>query len=153
MEDNVQFQRILGIDYGTRRLGIAISDPLKITAQQMPTIKVQGLKQVLTELDQIIRSKNVAEIVVGLPLNLKGEKSASAQAVEKFVEQLKSQFKIPVHTWDERWTSITAQQTIRDLGKSPSRHKDKIDQISALLILQGYLDFLSVQAPKEMEPQ
>lgn len=146
-----EFQRILGIDYGTRRLGVAVSDPLKISAQSLPTIKVQGLKQVLFELDRIIRSKKVTEIVVGLPLNLKGEKSMSAQKVEKFVEQLRNQFKIPVHTWDERWTSITAQRTIHELGKSPSRHKDKIDQISALIILQAYLDFLSAQALKETE--
>lgn len=146
-----EFQRILGIDYGTRRLGVAISDPLKISAQSLPTIKVQGLKQVLAELDRIISSKNVIEIVVGLPLNLKGEKSSAAQKVEKFVEQLKNQFKIPIHTWDERWTSITAHRTIHEMGKSPSRHKDKIDQISALIILQSYLDFLSAQAPKETE--
>jgi len=148
-----EFQRILGIDYGTRRLGVAISDPLKISAQSLPTIKVQGLKQVLAELNLIISSKNVTEIVVGLPLNLKGEKSSSAQKVEKFVEQLKSQFKIPVHTWDERWTSIAAQQTIREMGKSPSRHKEKVDQISAFNTSQTYLDFLSAQAPKEMELQ
>ena len=119
-----EFQRIIGIDYGTRRLGVAISDPLKISAQSLPTIKVQGLKQVLAELDQIISSKNVTEIVVGLPLNLKGEKSSAAQKVEKFVEQLKSQFKIPVHTWDER-ENYTIKAKVRDINGAESDWTEK----------------------------
>lgn len=151
MGDNSQIGRILGIDYGIRRIGIAISDPLRITAQSLPTINSRGAQRVFAELETIIQHKNIAEIVVGLPLNLKGEKTMSTKKVEKFIEQLKNRFQIPVHSWDERWTSIAAQKTIREFGKSPSRHKEKIDQISALLILQSYLDFLSAKAAKETE--
>ncbi len=138
--------RILAIDYGARRIGIAVSDPLRITAQTLPTIEAKGLEKVLSELETIIVDKKVAEIVIGMPLNLKGEKSAAAQKVEKFVQHLKNRFNLPVHSWDERWTSIAAQRTIREFGKSPSRHKKKVDQISAIFILQSFLDHLNFKS-------
>ena len=135
--------RILAIDYGARRVGIAVSDPLRLTAQSLPTIQAKGVQKVLSELEAIIADKKIAEIVVGMPLNLKGEKSSAAQKVEKFVQHLTDRFSLPVHSWDERWTSIAAQRTIREFGKSPSRHKEKVDQISAMLILQSFLDHLN----------
>jgi putative Holliday junction resolvase len=135
--------RILAIDYGARRVGIAVSDPLRLTAQSLPTMEARGLQKVLSELEAIIADKNVAEIVVGMPLNLKGEKSAAAQKVENFMQHLQNRFKLPVHSWDERWTSIAAKRTIWEFGKSPSRHKEKVDQISAILILQSFLDHLN----------
>jgi len=145
--------RILGIDFGHRRIGIAISDPLRISAQALPTIQVKRMEQVWTKLETIIRDKNVVAIVVGMPLNLKGQKTRSAENVEKFIVTLQERFKLPVHSWDERWTSVAAQRTIHQLGKSPSRHKEKVDQISALLILQSYLDYLSIQVSREVEHQ
>jgi putative Holliday junction resolvase len=105
-------------------------------------------------LEAIINEKRVAEIVVGMPLNLKGEITAAAQKVEKFMQHLQNRFKLPVHSWDERWTSIAAQRTIWEFGKSPSRHKEKVDQISAMLILQSFLDHLNLknrQAKQELE--
>lgn len=135
--------RILAIDYGARRIGIAVSDPLRITAQTLPTIDAKGLEKVLYELETIIADKKVMEIVVGMPLNLKGQKSVAAQKVEKFVQYLKNRFDLPVHFWDERWTSIAAHRTIREFGKSPSRNKKKVDQISAIFILQSFLDHLN----------
>lgn len=146
--------RILAIDYGARRIGIAVSDPLRVTAQSLPTIEVKSLQQIISALEAIINEKKVAEIVVGMPLNLKGETTAAAQKVEEFIQQLQQRFKLPVHCWDERWTSVAAQRTIREFGKSPSRHKEKVDQISALLILQSFLDHLNLknqQAKQELE--
>ncbi len=96
-------------------------------------------------MEAIIRDKDVTEIVVGMPLNLKGEKGLSAQKADEFIQYLKNRFELPVHTWDERWSSLAAQRTILELGKSPSRHKDKVDQISALLILQSFLDYLNIK--------
>ncbi len=135
--------RILAIDYGARRIGIAVSDPMRVTAQSLPTIAAKGLQKILSELETIVDEKRVTEIVVGMPLNLKGEMTAAAQKVEKFIHHLQGRFKLPVHSWDERWTSIAAQRTIWEFGKSPSRHKDKVDQISAMLILQSFLDHLN----------
>ena len=137
--------RLLGLDYGRKRLGIAISDPLRITAQSLPTIIVNTWEQVLSEIITIVRELSVSQIVVGMPLHLKGVKGATAIEVEKFTAQLKLTAQIPVTTWDERWTSVVAKQTIVDMGKSPSRHKGKIDQIAAQLILQNYLDYLRSQ--------
>jgi len=137
--------RILAIDYGARRIGIAVSDPLRLTAQSLPTMEARGLQKVLAELETIITGKNVVEIVVGMPLNLKGEKSQAAQKVEIFIQHLQKRFNLPIHSWDERWTSIAAQRTIREFGKSPSRHKEKVDQISAMLILQSFLDHLNLE--------
>lgn len=137
--------RILGLDYGRKRLGIAISDPLKITAQSLPTIIVRSWKQVLDDINSIVQERSVSQIIVGMPLHLKGVKGAIAVEVDKFVDQLRTTTAIPVNTWDERWTSVLAQQTIVDMGKSPSRNKGKIDQIAAQLILQNYLDYLASQ--------
>jgi len=141
MNDQQNKGRVLSIDYGHRRIGVAISDPLRISAQVLPTIKVRNAEQVFSTLEEIIREKNITEIVVGMPLNLKGEVGLSAQKVEQFIEKLNQNFQLPVHTWDERLTSVAAERTIREMGKSPSRHKEKIDQISALLILQSFLDY------------
>lgn len=151
MSNIAQNGRILAIDYGVRRVGIAVSDPLRISAQSLPTIIVTGRDHLLSTLDKIVGEKNVTEIVIGMPFNLKGEKSAAAQKVEQFAQHLKSRFQLPVHLWDERWTSIAAHRTIHEFGKSPSRHKEKVDQISALLILQSFLDYLSANADKKVD--
>lgn len=137
--------RILGIDYGVRRLGVAISDPMRTIAQGLPTIKISGLQQVLAELEAIIIGQHVTEIVVGWPLNLKGEATVAAQQVDQFIQQLQQRFHLPVHRWDERWSSIEAQRTIWQFGKSPSRMKAKVDQIAAILILQSFLDYRRTQ--------
>ncbi|MCI0495921.1 Holliday junction resolvase RuvX [candidate division KSB1 bacterium] len=135
--------RILAIDHGQRRIGMAISDPFRITAQSLPTLTIQNSEELFAVIKNIIQEQHVAEIVVGMPYNLKGEKTASAENVEKFILQLKATFQLPVHQWDERWSTIEAHRTIREMGKSPSRNKEKVDQIAALIILQSFLNYLS----------
>ena len=149
MGDFLESNRILALDYGQRRIGIAISDSLRLTAQSYPTIKIKKINQFLNELKLIVDEKKVSEIVVGLPLNLKGEKGRAAQGVEKFIETLKDKFQIPVHSWDERWTSVAAHRVIWEHGKSPSRNKEKVDQIAAQIILQNYLDYLHTKSLSE----
>ncbi len=134
--------RILAIDYGQRRVGLAISDQLRILAQPLPTIKVTSLNQLLDKIGKIIIEKDVVEIVIGMPYHMKGTPGKTAQQVTQFIQKLNKRFNIPVHQWDERLTSVAAQRTIREMGKSPSRHKEKIDQISAQLLLQSYLDYI-----------
>jgi len=140
--------RILGLDYGRKRIGVAISDPLKITAQSLPTLIVTTWEQVLSDILTIVQERSVSHIIVGMPLHLKGAKGETALEVEKFIAQMKTTISVPVTTWDERWTSLVAQQTLIDMGKSPSRHRGKVDQIAAQLILQNYLDYLSMQRVK-----
>ncbi len=134
--------RILGLDYGRKRLGVAVSDPLRITAQALPTISVKTWSQVLSEINSIAQNYSVTQIIVGMPLHLKGIKGTIAKEVDKFVTELEALTRIPVKTWDERWTSVLAEQAIVEMGKSPSRNKGKIDQIAAQLILQSYLDYI-----------
>jgi putative Holliday junction resolvase len=135
--------RILAIDHGQRRIGMAISDPFRITAQSLPTLTIQNSEELFSVIKNIIQEQSVAEIVVGMPYNLKGEKTASAENVEKFILQLNATFQLPVHQWDERWSTIEAHRTIREMGKSPSRNKEKVDQVAALIILQSFLNYLS----------
>lgn len=147
MSHNVQRGRILAIDYGRRRIGVAISDPLGYTAQPLPTIEVKSLTQTLAALDQIIRDQQVVEIVVGLPLNMKGEPGVAAEAVLQFVQQLQSKFTGPIHTWDERWTTVAAHRSLHQMGHAPSRHKHQVDQIAAQLILQSFLEYRRRKPP------
>lgn len=132
--------RILAIDFGLKRIGVAVSDPLGITAQGLPTIVYERLPEALTKLEDIIVKYSIIKLVVGFPLNMKGETGTAAKNVKKFVEKLKEEYSLTTILWDERLTSVQAERTIREIGKSPSRNKTKLDQISAILILQSYLD-------------
>lgn len=133
-------ERILGLDYGHHKIGVAVSDPLGITAQGLETLDSQDEEAALKRLAEIISQLRVNKIVVGMPLNLKGQKGHSAQQVAKFIGRLKTRFKLPVLEWDERFSSVEAKRVLRKWGQKPSRMKKKIDQISAIIILQGYLE-------------
>lgn len=132
--------RILGVDYGKKRIGVAVSDPFGTIASGLPTIVYQNLPEALTQLEQIIAQFQVCAIVVGLPLTLKGEEGAAAHDAKVFIEKLKSTINVPVYTWDERFTSVLAERSLQEMGKSPSRNKEKVDQLSATFLLQSYLD-------------
>lgn len=134
--------RILAIDYGRKRIGVAVSDPLGLTAQGLPTITYSSEYDVLEKLRQIITEYEVNELVVGLPLNMKGEIGVSAYKAKLFFDCLQKKFGLPSTLWDERFSSVAAHRVLKELGESPSRNKQKVDQISAVLILQGYLDYL-----------
>ncbi|GBD92761.1 putative Holliday junction resolvase [bacterium BMS3Abin05] len=133
-------KRILGIDFGRRRMGIAISDPMRIVAQGLETITYHSSKDLWDKLEAVLTRYEIEKIVVGIPLNLNGSESDISLLVKKFSELLTKRFKIPVEFWDERFTSKTAQETLIQMGKSPGRNKKKVDQIAAVLILQNYLD-------------
>ena len=133
--------RVLGLDYGRQRIGVAISDPLGITAQPLDTLQGLNIHEVIRELVNIVHGYKVERIVVGLPLTLGGEKGRSAKAVECFIDQLSRHISIPISTWDERLTSVEAERYLKLMNKKPSRQKEKIDQIASVLILQNFLDF------------
>ena len=142
MSDNKK-GRILGLDYGRRRIGVAQSDPLNIVAQSLPTITVKNRDETVREIEQLVKKNSIVKVVVGMPLNLRGEKGVIAEEISYFIQQLQETLKIPVIEWDERMTSVAAKRTLHELGKSPSRNKSKVDQIAALLILQNYLDYIN----------
>jgi len=134
--------RILGIDYGKKRIGLAVSDPMRKIAQGLPTLANSSLAQVFTELENIISDHEINKIVIGLPVTMKAEVGKAAQVTNKFVTALKNRFELPTMVWDERLTSVLARRTMKELGKSPSKNKNKVDEIAAILILQSYLDSL-----------
>ncbi len=137
--------RIMGIDFGEKRIGIAMSDPLGITAQQVKVIDgkdVEGLLRIMKEYESLgsARDEGVSEIVVGLPKTLKGELGIAAQKVLDFVEILKQKVSIPVITWDERLTTVAVERTLIMAGLTREKRKKVIDKSAAAYILQGYLD-------------
>jgi len=135
--------RKLGIDYGEKRIGIAVSDPLGITAQPVAVVKdIEGILRIMGDYDSLgsARDKGIDEIVVGLPKTLKGEVGIQAQKVLDFVEALKQKVSIPVITWDERLSSAGVERTLIEAGLSRQKRKKVIDKSAAAFILQGYLD-------------
>ncbi len=135
--------RILGIDYGEKRIGVAVSDLLGITAQGLPTIECVDRDHLLDELAEIIREKDVGRIIVGLPKNMNNSIGEKAEEVLEFVQALESNFKLPVHTVDERLTTIRAYKVMSETKMSRKKKLKKVDMISAQLILQSYLDKLA----------
>ena len=133
--------RILGLDYGDARVGVAITDALNITVQGLETIqRNQSDKNVLKRLDEIIVQYEIEKIVVGLPLNLKGEKTQRTEITEKFIHKLKCKYnKIIIETMDERLTTIEAQKTMNFLNVDKKNKRNIVDTIAAVYILQAYL--------------
>lgn len=134
--------RKLGIDYGDARVGIAITDPLNITAQGLETIQRKDSdKVVLRRLDEILERYEVDTIVVGMPLNLKGEKTVRAEVTEKFIHKLKCKYnKINIVTVDERLTTVAAHKTMNFLDVNKNKKREIVDTISAVYILETYLN-------------
>ena len=134
--------RILGIDYGDVRTGVAITDPLGITAQGLKTINNQNSDRILLrELEEIVTEYNVEKIVIGMPLNLKGEKTVRAEKTEKFIHKLKCKFgKMPIEVIDERLTTVQAHRTMNELNIKPKNKKNLVDTISAVYILETYIN-------------
>ena len=132
--------RYLAIDYGEKRVGLALSDSTRTIAQSLETIVYQSRKNLIAILKEIISQQNVKKIILGLPLTMKGSDSDKTIDVRKFGAELENQIDIPLVFFDERLTSIQAQQIIRQFGKKPSKHRAKIDQIAAGILLQTYLD-------------
>lgn len=135
--------RILGLDYGERRVGLAVSDPLGVVAQGLETLHRTTDEQLLEQLDRLVEEYEVRKIVVGLPLSLKGSLGDKAVEVTQFIEKLKVRFQVPVVPWDERMTTTAAHRTMHELGQKAKGAKGNIDRIAAILILQSYLDSIS----------
>ena len=135
--------RILGIDYGERRIGLAISDPSGTISQPLPALtRRAGKRPPIAAIIQLTTEKEVAEIVIGLPLSLEGEETDWTGEVRGFGAKLAERSKLPVNYVDERMTSKRAEKTVRSLGlkRSAREQKERVDTTAAMLILQVYLD-------------
>ena len=132
--------RIMGLDVGTRTIGIAISDELGFTAQGLKTLKRKSKKDDLREIAIIIGQFEINKIVVGLPKNMNGTLGEQADNVLRWIEVLKDQTHLPVLTWDERLSTVGANKVLLEADLSRRKRKKVVDKLAAVLILQGYLD-------------
>jgi len=131
--------RILAIDHGARRMGLAVSDPLGITAQGIETLQRRNKRSDFARLQRVINEYEVQEIVVGYPLRMSGEEGTQSQKVAEFAEELRQRFGLPVHLLDERLTSAEANRLLREAEVSLERRKHAVDRMAATLILQSFL--------------
>lgn len=132
--------RVLGLDVGARRIGIAVSDPLGITAQGLETLHRKNKKHDLAYLDRVVREYEVKEIVVGLPLRLSGVEGAQAEKIRVFAQDLSKHFQLPIHLWDERLTSAEANRLLRETNLSIEKRGKAVDRMAAILILQSWME-------------
>lgn len=136
--------RILALDYGRARIGLALSDPMKILAKTHKILSVDAKKAINVFLEELklLQEQNVEieKIVVGVPLKMSGEKSAMTEEVEAFIESLKEKTPIPIVAWDERLSSVQAEKALREAGLSRKKRTNHLDSLSAVLILQSFLE-------------
>lgn len=132
--------RVLGLDVGSRRIGVAISDPLGITAQGLETLQRRNKRHDLAALERVIREYEVREIVVGLPLRMSGAEGIQSEKMQGFAQELRKRFQLPVHLWDERLTSAEANRLLRETELSIEKRAKAVDRMAAILILQGWME-------------
>ena len=139
--------RILGLDYGSKTVGVAVSDPLGLTAQKVETIwrkQENKLRRTLARIEELIAEYEVEKIVLGFPKNMNNTVGERAEKALEFGEMLKKRTGLEVIMWDERLTTVEADRTLIEAGVRRENSKQYLDGIAAVFILQGYLDSLSV---------
>jgi putative Holliday junction resolvase len=132
--------RVLGLDVGARRIGVAVSDPLGITAQGLETLQRRTKRHDFEHLQRVIQEYDVREIVVGLPLRMSGAEGIQSDKMQVFAEELRKRFRLPVHLWDERLTSVEANRLLRETDLSIEKRGKAVDRMAAVLILQGWME-------------
>ena len=145
--------RILGLDYGSRTVGVAVSDPLGIIAQPVETIwrkEENKLRRTLARIEELIRTYEVEQLVLGLPKNMNNTLGERAEYTLEFKEKLEKRTGLPVCLWDERLTSAQAERVLMEAGVRRENRKQHLDMMAAVLILQSYLDS---EHMKEQDPQ
>jgi len=136
---NPALGRVLALDVGSKRIGVAVTDPLGITAQGLDTIQRQNKRRDLEALGQVLAKYDVREIVVGLPLRLSGAEGTQSGKMRVFAHDLHAHFGLPVHLWDERWTSTEANRLLRETDLSIKKRGQAVDRMAAILILQSWM--------------
>lgn len=132
--------RYIGLDFGKKTIGIAVSDEVGLTAQPLTTIRRASIARDLDELVSLIEEYSVEAIVIGLPMNMNGTLGLQSELVFRFIEKLKEKTSVPVSTWDERLSTVAVNRVLIDSDLSRARRKEVVDKVAASYILQGYLD-------------
>jgi putative Holliday junction resolvase len=138
--------RILGLDFGSKTVGVAVSDELLITAQGVEIIrreKKSKLRQTLSRIEELVGEYGVDRIVLGYPKNMNNTEGERCELTRDFKEKLEKRCGIPVILWDERLTTVAADQSMMEMGIRRENRREYVDEIAAIFILQGYLDYLS----------
>jgi putative Holliday junction resolvase len=138
-------QRILALDFGSRTIGLAVSDELGVTAQGLPTYRRSNKRNDLDHLRRTIKQYGIGELLMGLPLRMSGAEGIQSEKVHVFAGELRRKFKLPVHLFDERLTSVEANRVLRQTDMSIRRRAEVVDQVAAVLILQSFLEFRKSQ--------
>jgi putative Holliday junction resolvase len=136
-------KRIMGIDYGTARIGVALSDELQMLAHPAETITVAKTADPAARIAALAEEKNVERIVVGLPRHMNGSAGVSAEEANRFAAKVSALVSCEVRTWDERLSTVAAHRVLREAGKSSRQTRGYVDQVAAQMLLQGYLDSLA----------
>jgi len=137
--------RILAIDHGSKRMGIAISDELKMIAQPLEYIPAEPGVRLFARLNQLVQEKQVELIVVGLPRNMNGSYGSAAEKVQQFIEELKAEVSVPIRVWDERLTSTQANRILIQGAVRREKRREKVNQMAAAILLQSFLDRIDAQ--------
>ena len=132
--------RVLGLDVGSKTIGLAVSDPLGITAQGLQTIRRKNKRLDFERLAAVIREYKVSEIVIGYPLRLSGAEGTQSEKMRHFAEEVSQKFGLPVHLWDERLTSSQANRLLREFDLSIRKRGEAVDRMAAVLILQSWME-------------
>lgn len=132
--------RILGLDIGSKRIGMALSDELGFTAQGLKTLESRGRNNDIAAIVQIVNEFNVTEIVVGMPYNMDGSQGPQAEKALVMMEELALATSVPVFKWDERMSTMAAERMLLEADLSRAKRRKVIDKVAAVIILQGYLD-------------
>ena len=142
--------RALGIDYGSVRIGLALSDELGLLAHPLETISPD--KQAVARIVEIVRTRDVSHAVIGIPRTMKGEMGPAAEEARAFAEKLRAALPCPLILWDERLTTVAAHRALQEAGKKTKETRAYVDQVAAQMILQGYLDQQQLLQSNEPEP-
>jgi len=132
--------RILGLDYGNRRIGVAVSDPLGLTAQPLPAIAREGDRKDVAEIGRRAAELGAASVVLGLPLLMNGDEGPAAVRAREFGGRIETELSLPVTMWDERMTTVQSERHLIDSGVRRARRKELRDSLSAMFLLQTVLD-------------
>ncbi|HEY5910163.1 MAG TPA: Holliday junction resolvase RuvX [Verrucomicrobiae bacterium] len=135
--------RILALDHGTKRIGVAISDELKMIAQPLEYVPAEPFANFLERIKELLREKEVELVIVGMPRNMDGSYGPAALKVQDFVAALKNAVAVPIQTWDERLTSVQANRLLIQGHVRREKRKEKVDKMAAAILLQGYLESIA----------
>ncbi len=145
--------RIMGLDFGAKTVGVAVSDPLLVTAQSLETITRKSenkLRQTLARIEELIQEYQVDKIVLGLPKNMNGTEGERVEKTKEFQDMLFRRTGLSVELWDERLTTVAADRIMMESGIRREHRKEHVDAVAASFILQGYLDYLKKDQEKEI---